>query len=280
MPKIYEYRGVRGLVAAKVLEDSKDAFTTDTPIEIAGVAEIGRSTASASEAHYYDNIPAVVINSTGADTVTINASAIPFDVLAQITNQIYDATKGMLVECEGAPTYWAIGYITENTNGAEIFVWRLKGTFTVPDETHSTKNDGTDANGQELTYTGVSTIHKFSNTGKPAKAVNVDTSVNIGAVESDFFASVQTPDTVAAYPNITLNKHSLTVEVGDTETLTAAVIPSGTAVTWTSDDTDASVEAGVVTGVEEGSAVITASITVGGKTYTDTCAVTVIPSQN
>lgn len=280
MPKIYEYRGVRGLVAAKVLEDSKDAFTTDTPIEIAGVAEIGRSTASASEAHYYDNIPAVVINSTGADTVTINASAIPFDVLAQITNQIYDATKGMLIECEGAPSYWAIGYITENTNGAEIFVWRLKGTFTIPDETHATKNDGTDANGQELTYTGVSTIHKFTNTGKPAKAVNVDTSVNVGAVESDFFASVQTPDTVAAYPNITLNKHSLTIEVGDTETLTATVIPSGSTVTWSSNDTDASVEAGVVTGVEEGTATITASITVGGTTYTDTCAVNVIPSQN
>lgn len=280
MPKIYEYRGVRGLVAAKVLEDSKDNFTTDTPIEVAGVAEIGRSTASASEAHYYDNIPAVVINSTGADTVTINASAIPFDVLAQITGQIYDETKGMFIECEGTPAYWAIGYITENTNGDEIFVWRLKGSFTIPDETHSTKNDGTDANGQELTYTGVSTIHKFSTTGKPAKAVNVNTAVNIGAVESDFFASVQTPDTVEAYPSIKLDKHTATVEVGDDVTLTAAVVPSGTAVTWNSNDTDASVTNGVVTGVEEGVAVITASITVSGKTYTDTCTVTVTPSQN
>ena len=59
-----------------------------------------------------------------------------------------------------------------------------------------TKDDGTDANGQELTFTGISTTHKFTATSKPAKAVNVDTSVNQTMTETTFFGTVQTPDTV------------------------------------------------------------------------------------
>lgn len=280
MPDIYEYRGVRGLVAAPILEDSKENFRTGTPIAIAGVAEIGRTTASSSEAHYYDNIPAVVIQSTGADTVTITASAIPYEALATITGQYYDSAKGMFVECERITEYFALGYITKNTNGQEVYVWRLKGSFAIPDETVSTENDGTDANGQTLTYTGVSTIHKFSSTGKSAKAVNVCTAVNIGVVEDDFFASVQTPDTVEAYPSVILDKHTATVEVGSTVTLSASVIPVGSVVTWSSsDENEATVEAGVVSGLAEGVSIITASITVGTKLYKDTCIVTVIPSE-
>lgn len=281
MPKIYEYRGVRGLVAAPILEDSKDSFSTGTPIEIAGVAEIARTTASSSEAHYYDNIPAVVINSTGSDTVTITASVIPYDVLAAITGQAYDESKGMFVETERTPGYWALGYITKTTDGTEVYVWRLKGSFAIPDETSTTENAGTDANGQTLTYTGVSTIHKFSAIdNKPAKAVNVNTAVNVGVVEADFFASVQTPDTVEAYPSVQLDKHTASVEVGETITLTATVYPTGSVVTWSSSDVDeASVAAGVVSGLAEGSTIITASITVGTKTYKDTCVVTVTDTE-
>lgn len=278
MPKIYEYRGVRGLVAAEVLEDSKENFRTGTPIEIAGVAEISRATASSSEAHYYDNIPAIVINSTGVDTVTITASAIPFDVLAQITGQIYDSSKGMMVECERRSAYWALGYITKNTNGDEIYVWRLKGSFAIPDTTSTTENDGTDANGQELTYTGVSTVHKFASAeNKPAKAINVDTSVNTSVTEETFFASVQTPDSVSVSAGVTLSEHNVSVTVGDTVTLTATTYPVGAVVSWSSTDEDnATVEAGVVLGISEGTATITASITVDGTAYSDTCIVNVV----
>jgi hypothetical protein len=66
----------------------------------------------------------------------------------------------------------------------------------VPDSTHTTKNDGTDAEGQELVFTGINTTHKFTATSKTAKAVNVDTSVNTAVEEATFFETVQTPDTV------------------------------------------------------------------------------------
>lgn len=196
--KITEYRGVEGLVYAKVVRDDAEAFVTGQVKRLAGVAEISRSTESSSEAHYYDNIPAVVVTSTGSDEVTINTSAIDFDVLADITGQIYDDETAMYVEQEREPGYYAIGYQTKKTDGTIIYVWRLKGTFSIPDTTNQTENDGTDANGQELVYTGISTTHKFTKTGKPAKAINIDTSINDAVTADTFFASVQTPDTVSA----------------------------------------------------------------------------------
>ena len=192
-----EYRGVRGLVAAEVTTDTAETFECGVPFELAGVAELSRTTETTSESHYYDNVPAIVIDSTGADEVTITASAIPFEALAKITGQTYDASKGMFVEGERESKYFAIGYITEKTDGTEIFVWRLKGKFNVPDSTHATKDDGAEANGQELVFTGVNTTHKFTALGnKTAKAVNVDTTVNTAVKETEFFAEVQTPDTV------------------------------------------------------------------------------------
>jgi phi13 family phage major tail protein len=100
MPKIYEYRGVDGLVYAPVTEDSSDTFSTGTVKDLAGVAEISKSTESNNEPHYYDNIPAIVVASTGSDEITITASAIPLDVLADITGQYYDTDTGMFVEKE------------------------------------------------------------------------------------------------------------------------------------------------------------------------------------
>lgn len=196
--KIVEWRGVERLVYAKILQDDAEAFSTGTVKPLAGVAEVSRSTESSSETHYYDNMPAIVITATGSDTVTINASAIDFDTLADITGQDYDDATGMFIEQgERDPGYYALGYETKKTDGTKVYVWRLKGMFGIPDTTNSTENDGTDANGQELTYTGISTTHKFTYNGKAAKAVNVDTSVNETITAETFFGTVQTPDTIA-----------------------------------------------------------------------------------
>lgn len=77
--------------------------------------------------------------------------------------------------------------------------------------------------------------------------------------------------------SISLNKSSTTIADGSTETLTATTVPAGETVNWSSSDTDVATvtSGGVVTGVDPGTAIITASITVGGVTYTDTCVVTI-----
>lgn len=78
------------------------------------------------------------------------------------------------------------------------------------------------------------------------------------------------------HPSVTLDKNEGSVEEDSTLTLTATTIPEDAEVSWeSSDDTIASVNDGVVTGEGEGTATITASITVDGVDYTDTCAITV-----
>lgn len=193
----FEYRGVEGAVYAEVTSDNTESYVTGEVKELVGLSEIGKTTESSNEPHYYDNIPAIIVSSTGADELSLNTAGIPLDIVAEITGQYYDKTTGMFVEQERTPKYFALGYRTQKTDGTEVLVWRLKGTFTIPESTHATKDDGTDATGQTMTYTGISTSHKFTKTGKPAKAVNVDTSKKL-VDESTFFDTVQTPDTVKA----------------------------------------------------------------------------------
>lgn len=78
-------------------------------------------------------------------------------------------------------------------------------------------------------------------------------------------------------PSVVLNKHAFSMKVGDSAVqLTATTTPAGKTVTWTSSATGkAQVSSGSVSAVDEGSAIITAKITVDGVDYTDTCTVIV-----
>ena len=238
LQEIVEYRGVEGLVAAEVLtDDDENGYTTGTVFAVAGVAEISRTTDSSNEAHYYDNIPAVVVSNTASDEVTISASAIPFDVLATITGQNYDEATGSLIEGPRDFKYFALGYKTQKTNGDEVYVWRYKGTFNIPDQTNITQNDGTDANGQEIVYTGISTTHKFTKTGKGAKALNVDLGKNLADV-STFFEQVTTPDTLQAATQSTVSitqaaNTTLVVKKGNTVLADGDTVNNGDQLTIT-----------------------------------------------
>lgn len=87
---------------------------------------------------------------------------------------------------------------------------------------------------------------------------------------------VYVEDEATTSPEINLNKHSVTIADGETYTLTAKTVPNDATVTWsTSDSSVATVSNGVVTAEGTGNAIITASITQTGVTYTDTCTVIV-----
>lgn len=202
MNEVFEYRGVEGAVFAEVTEDTLSRYETGNVEEFVGVSEIGKKTGTSSATHYYDNVAAIVINSTGADEVTINSAAIPLEIVAKLTGQGYDEETGMLVEGERENKYFAFGYKTKKTNGDEVFVWRLKGTFSIPDSTHRSEDDGTDAEGQQIVYTGISTTYKFEKYGKRAKGIEVD--MGKGLIDATgFFEKVQTPDTVKAKATVT-----------------------------------------------------------------------------
>lgn len=77
-------------------------------------------------------------------------------------------------------------------------------------------------------------------------------------------------------PSVNLDTHSVTLAPEETKTFTVIAEPDDATITWSSEDTDvATVANGIVTAVAAGNTIVTASITVDGVTYTDTCTVIV-----
>lgn len=78
-------------------------------------------------------------------------------------------------------------------------------------------------------------------------------------------------------PAVLLNKHAITIAEGETFQLTAQTTPAGETVTFSSSaSTYVDVTSGgLVSGETAGDAIITATITVDGVDYTDTCTVIV-----
>lgn len=194
--KIVDWRGIRNLVAAKLLTDTAEEITYDTPFPVCALSTLSKTTETSSATKYYDNVPAIVITTAGGDEVAIDGSAIDDETQAKIFGDYYDEETGLYVEGDGEPNYYAIGYITKKTDGSEYFVWRLKGKFTRPETEHATEDDGTDSTGTTLSYAGISTQHKFTKTGKTAKAVHIP-AAKYSKGEAEFFKTVQTPDTIA-----------------------------------------------------------------------------------
>lgn len=200
MADVFEFRGVDNLVYAEVTGDDNETeggYVTGIVKPLSPVATISKSTESSSEAHYYDNQPMLVINSEAADEITLTVAPPDLKTYAELVGKDFDETTGMMIDCERATKYFAIGYRTKGTDGKYRYVWRLKGSFAIPEETNETENDGTDTTNMELTYTGIATTHKFTKNNKPAKGVVVDE--RFDKVDfSTFFDKVQTPDTVTA----------------------------------------------------------------------------------
>ena len=120
-----EFRGVDNLVYAEVLKDTTEEFETGEVKELAGAGEISKSASTNSGTSYYDNVPAIVINSEGPDTITITSSVPLLATLAELTGKMIDTQTGAMIEVESEPKYFALGYKFQKTDGTERYVWRM-----------------------------------------------------------------------------------------------------------------------------------------------------------
>lgn len=283
--QIFEFRGVDNFYFAEVIEDDANGYSCGTPVHIP-VQEVGKAVDAASEAHYYDNKAMIVVNSESADTITLVLAPPALQLLAQMTGKSFDATTGMMVDSPRQNKYFAIMYRTKGTDGGYRYVSRLKGQFNIPEESVQTENDGTDTTNTSIEFTGIYTEHEFTKgiyngtswEKAGVKGIVVDARYGLADL-STFFSAIQTPDSVQTVPtpSVSIDQTSGTVRVGMTLLLTATTVPAGTTVTWSSADEEiATVDnTGTVTGAGTGEVGITASITVGGTTYSDTLTITV-----
>lgn len=198
--EIREFRGVKNLVIAEILEDSAEKFETGTPEYLAGAAKVSKTTESNRETHYYDNVAALAISTEGGDTYTLEISALDLKTLALITGREYDATNDCIVGSEPTPKFFALGYETQDTSGKARYKWAYKGLFSFPDEEYSTKTDSAEASGQTLEYINIYTIYNFTykmGEKEVTKVVKDLVLSDEGSFDTTtFFDTVVTPDVV------------------------------------------------------------------------------------
>lgn len=209
---VFEFRGVEDLYFAHVIEDSEEKFTTTTPKRLAYVATIAKEVETSSETHFYDNKGMIVIAAKGAETFTLTVAPPALGILAEITGQAFDVTRGMLIEGAVTPRQFAIGYKAKGTDGFWRFVWKYKGMFSIPSEEVNTESDSIDTTNTELTFTAVNTIHKFayrddveaatSGSGvsytESVSGIIVDERYERAGNLDEWFTKVMTPEDVAA----------------------------------------------------------------------------------
>ena len=156
---------------------------------------------------------------------------------------------------------------------------------------HQTVNDSPEAANPSFS---ISTTPVEVTDGKPTATIIIDSTKvdadKLAAFEDILYGTENTvgrlpfPDEVAAHfggsatPGIELDKHVANITGTGTVTLTVKKkTPADAEVTWTEDSSSAvcTVSDGVVTGVAAGDAIVTATITVDGVSYTDTCTIIV-----
>ena len=151
---------------------------------------------------------------------------------------------------------WLVGDYSDNNNGAAtagyVAIHIMKGLNVTGLQLQTTKD------------------------GKGQFAFEIHGHYDLTSIDTVPFEVYVKAGTSPSAPFIELNAHSFTVAVNGTQQLSAVTNPAGATVTWASSNTaKAEVAAGLVTGKASGTAIITASITEDGVTYSDTCTVIV-----
>lgn len=152
-----EYRGIRGVVIAKVLQNDTTGYEAEHWERMSGCQSLAVTKNESSESHYYDNGARIVVDAEGADELAIVLSILANKTRAKVDGVEYDETTDMIIDTPRKKSYFAVGYIGEKTDGTEEINIYYCGKFSGGAETHNTKDDGTEGTNVEYTYTGVHT---------------------------------------------------------------------------------------------------------------------------
>lgn len=243
-----------------------------------GAVSIGLSNNASQEDFYADDGIFYVTSSASSYEGDFESASVPRSFKKDIYGWLEDA-NGALIETKNPITkYFAFAYETSGDVGGQRTVF-YKCSASIPEASSATTEDGTEVQTQTVTIKAIGRADEVMIGGE--KRSLIQATLNKGDTGYDtFFNAPYTPASVIITPSVTL-QGSATVEKDESIQLVAQTVPAGATVTWASDaEGKATVDQnGVVTGVAEGTANISASITVGLETYTDVCVVTVTDTE-
>ena len=172
----------------------------------------------------------------------------------------------------GGRTYSASCQINVNDSGITLSQYSIS-SFYVGDSV--TISASTSPSGQSVSWsssnTSIATVSNGRVTAVGRGSATITASFSYGGKTYSESCTVSVSEI-----SISLSQSNLSLISGESQSLTASTTPSGRSVTWSSSNTSvATVSGGRVTAVGSGSATITAEINYNGRSYTETCRVTV-----
>lgn len=244
------------------------------PKKWAGAVSIGLSNNASQEDFYADDGVYYVTSSASSYEGDFESASVPRSFKKDIYGWLEDA-NGALIETKDAQTrYFAFAFETSGDVGGQRTIF-YKCSASIPEASSATLEDGTEVQTQTVTIKAIGRADNITLGGESRQLIQA--TLNKGDAGYDtFFSAPYVPASVVVTPSVTL-QGSASVAEGESIQLVAVTVPSGAEITWSSSaEGKATVdENGLVTGVEAGTANITATITVDNVTYTDVCVVTV-----
>lgn len=224
--KYGEFVGVGDLYYAKIETDTAAAYTAGTPAFLAPAAEVAGSPKVAVKTTYYDNKPGNVYTTEGETEVKVVVSNVPADIAADVLGKYYDAASGRIYDAgEAKPPYVALGFRYNMGNDGYRYFWYLKGKFSAGSEEAKSKTNDVDPKTYELTFTALTTEHRWTINGESKSLKRIYGDTADAAFDPDgWFDQVQTPDTVSAPSDIALSSIVPTDDAADVAVSSTVVL--------------------------------------------------------
>ena len=162
MAKRYaDYRGLRGLVAAKITKDDGTTFSADKWQELEGAVSVSIEGEESTSSVYRDNLSVRNITTEGPDTATVNMDVLANKVRAWLEGRTYSETNDVYIKTPKKNESFVFGFIGKLNDGTEEAVIMYNTSVTGGNEERNTEDDGTDVTTVEYVFTGVYTKTKF-----------------------------------------------------------------------------------------------------------------------
>ena len=206
------------LFIAKVIADTESVFSAGAVEHLATLAEIKNEKKVNKKSVYTDGKVFINYFSEDGDT-TVTIPNISDRKAAELIGKSYDSAKGVIFDSGklNAVPFYAIGYRFEATGEDHKtyykYRWFLKGQFSITESGAKSTEKEVDPQSQELTFTPMQTIHKFTypdpcdlskTVTDTLESVRTDTTDPAFITEAGWFSQVQTPLTFGAVPALTV----------------------------------------------------------------------------
>ena len=139
-PKIASTVGIKHVVIAPLTEDTETTLTYGALQLLAGAIDVQISPDNAEpEIQYFDDIEGDVVYPDPEIKLSMEQADIPLTMQEMILGNVID-DNGVLVRKAGdKPPYFALGFMSEKSDGTFRYVWMFKGRAAPISETYHTK---------------------------------------------------------------------------------------------------------------------------------------------